>query len=138
MKQKWLLTGTALALAASLAGCGSTAPAGNQAQSSQQQASYISMDQAQAAALDAANIDAANADVSSATLGEIAGITCYKVEFTSGDYAYSYSINAESGEVLEMSSREQTVATLVPEDGTQTDTPAPVRFLTDAPDPNAH
>ena len=53
MKQKWLLTGTALALAASLAGCGSTAPAGNQAQSSQQQASYISMDQAQAAALDA-------------------------------------------------------------------------------------
>ena len=124
MKQKWLLTGTALALAASLAGCGSTAPAGNQAQSSQQQASYISMDQAQAAALDAANIDAANADVSSATLGEIAGITCYKVEFTSGDYAYSYSINAESGEVLEMSSREQTVATLVPEDGTQTDTPA--------------
>ena len=124
MKQKWLLTGTALALAASLAGCGSTAPAGNQAQSSQQQASYISMDQAQAATLDAANIDAANADVSSATLGEIAGITCYKVEFTSGDYAYSYSINAESGEVLEMSSREQTVATLVPEDGTQTDTPA--------------
>ena len=124
MKQKWLLTGTALALAASLAGCGSTAPAGNQAQSSQQQASYISMDQAQAATLDAANIDAANADVSSATLSEIAGITCYKVEFTSGDYAYSYSINAESGEVLEMSSREQTVATLVPEDGTQTDTPA--------------
>ena len=124
MKQKWLLTGTALALAASLAGCGSTAPADNQAQSNQPQASYISMDQAQAAALDAANIDAANADVSSATLGEIAGITCYKVEFTSGDYAYSYSINAESGEVLEMSSREQTVATLVPEDGTQTDTPA--------------
>lgn len=124
MKQKWLLTGIALALAASLAGCGSTAPAGNQAQSSQQQASYISMDQAQAAALDAANIDAANADVSSATLSEIAGITCYKVEFTSGNYAYSYSINAESGEVLEMSSREQTVATLVPEDGTQTDTPA--------------
>lgn len=124
MKQKWLLTGIALALAASLAGCGSTAPAGNQAQSSQQQASYISMDQAQAAALDAANIDAANADVSSATLSEIAGITCYKVEFTSGNYAYSYSINAESGEVLEMSSREQTVATLVPEDGMQTDTPA--------------
>ena len=124
MKQKWLLTGTALALAASLAGCGSTAPVDSQPQSSQQQASYISMDQAQAAALDAANIDEANADVSSATLSEVAGITCYKVEFTSGDYAYFYSINAESGEVLEMSSREQTVATLVPENGIQTDTPS--------------
>lgn len=124
MKQKWLLTGTALALAASLAGCGSTAPVDSQPQSSQQQASYISMDQAQAAALDAANIDEANADVSSATLSEVAGITCYKVEFTSGGYAYFYSINAESGEVLEMSSREQTVATLVPENGIQTDTPS--------------
>lgn len=123
MKQKWFLTtGTALMLAAALAGCGKT-PAADQQQSSQP-TSLISMDQAQTAALDAANIDAANADVSSATLSEIAGITCYKVEFTSGDYAYSYSINAESGEVLEMSSREQTVATLVPEDGTQTDTPA--------------
>ena len=109
-------------LAAALAGCGKT-PAADQQQSSQP-TSLISMEQAQTAALDAANIDAANADVSSATLSEIAGITCYKVEFTSGDYAYSYSINAESGEVLEMSSREQTVATLVPEDGTQTDTPA--------------
>ena len=123
MKQKWFLTtGTALMLAAALAGCGKT-PAADQQQSSQP-TSLISMDQAQTAALDAANIDAANADVSSATLSEIAGITCYKVEFTSGDYAYSYSINAESGEVLEMSSREETVATLVPEDGTQTDTPA--------------
>ena len=123
MKQKWFLTtGTALMLAAALAGCGKT-PAADQQQSSQP-TSLISMDQAQTAALDAANIDAANADVTSATLSEIAGITCYKVEFTSGDYAYSYSINAESGEVLEMSSREETVATLVPEDGTQTDTPA--------------
>ena len=123
MKQKWFLTtGTALMLAAALAGCGKT-PAADQQQSNQP-TSLISMDQAQTAALDAANIDAANADVSSATLSEIAGITCYKVEFTSGDYAYSYSINAESGEVLEMSSREETVATLVPEDGTQTDTPA--------------
>ena len=120
MKQKWFLTtGTALMLAAALAGCGKT-PAADQQQSSQQ-ASYISMDAAQSAALDAANIDAANADVSSATLSEIAGITCYKVEFTSGDYAYSYSINAESGEVLEMSSWEQTVATIIPDSGTQAD-----------------
>ena len=120
MKQKWFLTtGTALMLAAALAGCGKT-PAADQQQSNQP-TSLISMDQAQTAALDAANIDAANADVTSATLSEIAGITCYKVEFTSGDYAYSYSINAESGEVLEMSSWEQTVATIIPDSGTQAD-----------------
>ena len=120
MKQKWFLTtGMALMLAAALAGCGKT-PAAGQQQSSQP-TSLISMDQAQTAALDAANIDAANADVSSATLSEIAGITCYKVEFTSGDYAYSYSINAESGEVLEMSSWDQTVDTIIPDSGTQAD-----------------
>ena len=120
MKQKWFLTtGTALMLAAALAGCGKT-PAADQQQSSQP-TSLISMDQAQTAALDAANIDAANADVSSATLSEIAGITCYKVEFTSGDYAYSDTINAESGEVLEMSSWEQTVATIIPDSGTRAD-----------------
>ena len=104
MTQKWLLTtGTALALAAALAGCGNT-PAADQPQSSQP-ASLISMEQAQTAALDAADIDAADAEVSSATLDEVAGVTCYKVEFTSGDHTYAYSINAESGEVLEASYR---------------------------------
>ena len=113
MKQKWLLTGTALMLAAALAGCGNT-PAADQT-------AKISMEQAQTAALDAANIEAADADISSATLSEVAGVTCYKVEFNSGDHAYSYSINAESGEVLEMSSREQTAAS-TPDAVTQTDT----------------
>ena len=118
MKQKWLLTaGTALALAAALAGCGNT-PAADQPQSSQQ-ASLISMEQAQTAALDAADIDAADAEVSSATLDEVAGVTCYKVEFTSGDHTYAYSINAESGEVLEASYRDKNAA---PADSTQTDT----------------
>ena len=111
MKQKWLLTGTALMLAAALAGCGNT-PAADQA-------AKISMEQAQTAALDAANIDAADADVSSATLSEVAGVTCYKVEFTSGDHTYAYSINAESGEVLEASYRDKNAA---PADSTQTDT----------------
>ena len=46
MKQKWLLTGTALLLAAALAGCGNM-PAADQA-------AKISMEQAQTAALDAA------------------------------------------------------------------------------------
>ena len=113
MKQKWLMTGTALMLAAALAGCGNT-PAADQT-------AKISMEQAQETALDAANIEAADADISSATLSEVAGVTCYKVEFTSGDHAYSYSINAENGEVLEASYRDKTVA---PVDSTQTDATA--------------
>lgn len=113
MKQKWLLTGTALMLAAALAGCGNT-PAADQT-------AKISMEQAQEAALEAANIDAADAEVSSATLSEVAGVTCYKVEFTSGDHAYNYSINAETGEVLEASYRDKNAA---PTDSTQLDTPA--------------
>ena len=123
MKHKLLLTGTALMLAAALTGCSNT-PTANQPQSSQQQAAYISMAQAQTAALDAAKIDAANADISSATLSEVAGVTCYKVEFTSGDHAYSYSINAESGEVLEMSSREQSTSAASSDEDTQTVAPS--------------
>ena len=128
MKQKQLfITGTALALAAALAGCGNT-PAADQT-------AKISMEQAQTAALDAANIDAANADISSATLDEVAGVTCYKVEFTSGDHAYDYSINAETGEVLEMSVRDETALA----DAPQTDAPvsgtatAPASSTTTAP-----
>lgn len=113
MKQKWLLTGTALLLAAALAGCGNT-PAADQT-------AKISMEQAQTAALDAANIEAVDADISSATLSEVAGVICYKVEFTSGDHAYAYSISAENGEVLEASYRDKNAA---PADSTQTDTPA--------------
>ena len=124
MKQKWLLTGTALMLAAALAGCGN-APAADQT-------AKISMEQAQEAALEAANIDAADAEVSSATLSEVAGVTCYKVEFTSGDHAYNYSINAENGEVLEASYRDKNAA---PTDSTQTDTPATDATTTPAQTP---
>ena len=77
------------------------------------------MEQAQTAALQAANIEASNASISSSTLSEVAGVTCYKVEFTSGDYVYAYSINAESGEVLEASYRDKNAA---PADSAQTDT----------------
>ena len=125
MKHKLLLTGTALMLAAALTGCSNT-PTANQPQSSQQQAAYISMEQAQMAALDAAKIDTADAEISSATLSEVAGVTCYKVEFTSGDHAYSYSINAESGEVLEMSSREQSTSAASTDEDTQTVAPSAV------------
>ena len=125
MKHKLLLTGTALMLAAALTGCSNT-PTANQPQSSQQQAAYISMEQAQETALDAAKIDTADADISSATLSEVAGVTCYKVEFTSGDHAYSYSINAENGEVLEMSSREQSKSAASTDEDTQTVAPSAV------------
>ena len=135
MKQKQLfITGMALALAAALAGCGAAAPAADQTQT--RQPSYISMTQAQTAALDAANIDAASADISSSTLDEVAGVSCYKVEFTSGDHAYDYSINAETGEVLEMSVCDEATA---PADAPQTDVPvsgtttAPASGTTTAP-----
>ena len=84
-------------------------------------ADSLTKEQAQTAALDAANIDAADADISSATLSEVAGVTCYKVEFTSGNHTYAYSINAESGEVLEASYRDKNAA---PTDSAQTDTTA--------------
>lgn len=124
MKQKWILTGTALALAAALAGCGSNAPTSSQPQSSQQ-ASYISMDAAQSAALDAASIAAADANFSATTLDDVAGITCYKVDFSAGGYDYAYSINAESGEVLEASYHEQAGATVLPDGSTGTTTTQP-------------
>ena len=124
MKQKWILTGTALALAAALAGCGSNAPTSSQPQSSQQ-ASYISMDAAQSAALDAANIEAADANFSATTLDDVAGITCYKVDFSAGGYDYAYSINAESGEVLEASYHEQADAAALPDGSTGTTTTQP-------------
>lgn len=123
MKQKWILTGTALMLAAALTGCSNT-PTANQPQSSQQ-ASYISMDAAQSAALDAASIAAADANFSATTLDDVAGITCYKIEFSAGGYDYAYSINAESGEVLEASYHEQAGAAALPDGSTGTTTTQP-------------
>lgn len=117
MKQKWLLTGTALMLAAALAGCGNT-PAADQA-------AKISMEQAQTAALDAASIAAADANFSATTLDDVAGITCYKVDFSAGGYDYAYSINAESGEVLEASYHEQAGAAALPDGSTGTTTTQP-------------
>lgn len=113
--------------------CGAAAPAAGQTQA--RQPSCISMAQAQTAALDAANIDAASADISSSTLDEVAGVSCYKVEFTAGGRAYDYSINAETGEVLEMSVHDEAV----PADAPQTDAPvsgtatAPASGTTTAP-----
>ena len=104
MKRKLILTGAALSLAVAMTGCGGK-PVINQQPSSQAQ--LISMEAAQEAALKAANIAAENAAISATTLNEVAGTSCYKVEFTSGDYAYAYTVNAETGAIMEMSSRDK-------------------------------
>ena len=104
MKRKLILTGAALSLAVAMTGCGGK-PVINQQPSSQEQ--LISMEAAQEVALKAANIAAEDAAISATTLNEPAGTSYYKVEFTSGDYAYAYTVNAETGAVMEMSSREK-------------------------------
>ena len=125
MRKKWIFTGAAFALAMTLTGCRDNAAASIPQQSSQkqteEQTQMISMEEAQEAALKAADIEAADADISATTLSEVAGVACYKVEFTSGEYAYAYTINAETGAVMEMSSQEQNAQA----SGTQTEVADP-------------
>ena len=124
MKQKWIFTGAAFALAMTLTGCRDNAAASIPQPSSQEQTKdqtqMIPIEEAQEAALKAADIEAADADISATTLSEVAGVACYKVEFTSGEYAYAYTINAETGAVMEMSSQEKNVQA----SGTQTEAAA--------------
>ena len=125
MRKKWIFTGAAFALAMTLTGCRDNAAASIPQQSSQEQTKeqtkeqtqMIPMEEAQEAALKAADIEAADADISATTLSEVAGVACYKVEFTFGEYAYAYTINAQTGAVMEMSSQEQNAQA----SGTQTE-----------------
>lgn len=137
MRKKWIFIGAAFALAMTLTGCRDNAAASIPQPSSQEQTKeqtqMIPMEEAQEAALKAADIVAADADISATTLSEVAGVACYKVEFTSGEYAYAYTINAETGAVMEMSSQEQNAQA----SGTQTQTetadpaaPAPAQNAT--------
>ena len=135
MRKKWIFIGAAFALAMTLTGYRYNAAASIPQQSSQEQTKeqtqMIPMEEAQEAALKAADIVAADADISATTLSEVAGVACYKVEFTSGEYAYSYTINAQTGAVMEMSSQEQSAQA----SGTQTETtdpaaPAPAQNAT--------
>ena len=131
MRKKWIFIGAAFALAMTRTGCRDNAAASIPQHSSQVQTQMIPMEEAQEAALKAADIVAADADISATTLSEVAGVACYKVEFTSGEYAYAYTINAETGAVMEMSSQEQNAQT----SGTQTETadpaaPAPAQNAT--------
>ena len=142
MRKKWIFTGAAFALAMTLTGCRDNAAASIPQQSSQEQTKeqtqMIPMEEAQEAALKAADIEAADADISATTLSEVAGVACYKVEFTSGEYAYSYTITAATGAVMEMSSQEQNAQA----SGTQTEVadsaaPAPAQTSAAAPAQNA-
>ena len=131
MRKKWIFTGAAFALAMTMTGCRDNAASSIPQQSSQEQTQMIPMEEAQEAALKAADIEAADADISATTLSEVAGVACYKVEFTSGEYAYAYTINAQTGAVMEMSSQEQNAQA----SGTQTETadpaaPAPAQNAT--------
>lgn len=121
MRKKWIFIGAAFALAMTLTGYRYNAAASIPQQSSQEQTQMIPMEEAQEAALKAADIEAADADISAMTLSEVAGVACYKVEFTSGEYAYAYTINAQTGVVMEMSSQEQNAQA----SGTQTETADP-------------
>ncbi len=123
MKHKLILTGAALSLAVAMTGCGGNAVTNQQqTNQAQEQAQLISMEAAQETALKAANIAAEDAAISATTLNEVAGTFCYKVEFTSGDYAYAYTVNAETGAVMEMSSRDKNAA----DTQVQTEVTAPV------------
>lgn len=138
MRKKWIFTGAAFALAMTLTGCRDNAAASIPQQSSQEQTQMIPMEEAQEAALKAADIEAADADISATTLSEVAGVACYKVEFTSGEYAYAYTINAETGAVMEMSSQAQNAQ----DSGTQTEVadstvPATAQTSAAAPAQNA-
>ena len=142
MRKKWIFTGAAFALAMTLTESRDNAEASIPQQSSQEQTKeqtqMIPMEEAQEAALKAADIEAADADISATTLSEVAGVDCYKVEFTSGEYAYAYTINAETGAVMEMSSQEQNAQA----SGTQTEVadstvPATAQTSAAAPSQNA-
>ena len=125
MRKKWIFTGAAFALAMTLTGCrdnvAASIPQPSSQEQTKEQTQMIPMEEAQEAALKAADIEAADADISATTLGEVAGVTCYKVEFTSGEYVYAYTINAETGAVMEMSSQEQNAQA----SGTQTEVADP-------------
>lgn len=110
MKHKLLFQAAALLLAATLAGCGAQT-----AGSSRPPVEYISMESARTAALTHAQAEAANTLISSTTLADVAGITCYKVVFTYNGYTYSYSVDAQTGEVLEAGYRERVTSQTVPE-----------------------
>ena len=138
MRKKWIYTGAVFALAMTLTGCRDNAAANIPQQSSQEQTKeqtqMIPMEEAQEAALKAADIEAADADISATTLSEVAGVACYKVEFTSGEYAYAYTINAETGAVMEMSSQEQNVqASGMQTEAADSAAAAPAQAQTSAP-----
>lgn len=103
MRNRFIPIFSAVILASVLTACGTA----NKSGSNKDKADYISMESAQAIALDAVQINAEDANISSTELEDIHGITCYKVTFDADGVTYNYSINASTGEIVEESYNEQ-------------------------------
>lgn len=67
----------------------------------QSQLSYIGADTAKTLALEAAGLPASGVQFTSMDMGSRNGMDYYQVNFTAGDIAYSYAIDALTGTVLE-------------------------------------
>lgn len=61
---------------------------------------YLTLEQARKTALTNAQVSAAQADFTATELVEVGGIPCYRLAFSANGYAYTCSINAETGEIL--------------------------------------
>lgn len=108
MRQKLALMLTGLLLIGVMAGCS--------AKASSAQTSYITLDNARSAALAAAGVDASVASITATQLSERDGIAYYEVDFTAAGTAYSYSIDAVTGVVIDADGNGQT---LPADDGSQ-------------------
>ncbi|MBU5436293.1 PepSY domain-containing protein [Pseudoflavonifractor sp. MSJ-37] len=131
MKRKWLLTGTALMLAAALAGCGNAPAADQAAKISMEQAqtdttasgtagapaqtapstSSGAVDEAKAQeiALAHAGIEAADATITKSKLDHDDGRQVYEIEWYANGAKYDYEVDAATGEILNSAYEAKTV-----------------------------
>lgn len=133
MNQKLSFILSGLLILCGISGCA--------AQAKSQEASYISMEHARAAALAAAGISDGSANITATELSERDGIPYYEVNFTTSTSAYSYSIDAVTGVVIEAKNEPASnSATLVTDYDTANPAPAadaPVKTDHDAAGPDS-
>ena len=133
MKQKWIFTGAAFALAMTLTGCRDNAAASIPQQSSQEQNAQAStapttaqpsasvpaqtetgtgtVDEAEAQkiALEHAGVKAADATIIKSKLDYEDGHQVYDIEWYAGGAKYDYEILADTGEIISSAYEEKTV-----------------------------
>ena len=97
MKKHMMMFAVSAALAAMLAGCGQTTQRSAQM-------NYIGAEAAKNMATTDAQVQASDAVFTQASLSEKNGTMYYDVEFTAGDMAYTYAIDALTGAVIESNS----------------------------------